>query len=209
MSSLKRKVCVSQKVNTVLEELVLLQHNVEDEAAEALADMLQCNQTLKLLRISYISDKAVCSLANALHTNTTLENLLLMGDIKHSGFEKLAAMLSPNKTLKILEVISHSHIEQATPLILALNSETALQELSLFMDVKHTREADPADLEAIKDPSSRESINEAAELPSEMEQDEGENEKGEESAVEVEQCSDTGLKKLHLHLPDLYRQILC
>ena len=38
-----------------------------------------------------------------------------------------------------------------------------------------------------------------------MEQDEGENEKGEESAVEVEQCSDTELKKLHLHLPDLDR----
>ena len=127
----------SLKDNTSLEELSLKNSVLKngDEAAEAFADMLCCNQTLECLDVTCtgITGRGVCCLADALLVNNGLKILGIQANTtEKAGIKALANMLRCNKTLQVLRW-SDKEIKgkQLLPLALALHENSALEVLDL------------------------------------------------------------------------------
>ena len=130
------------KVNSTLVDLMLTINGISD--AVALAEMLKINTSLtKLGLLGAACDTGIAALAEALHTNRTLKELVLCDpDIGATGASALAQALKTNTTLKRLFLkrlgsVGIFGIGPAISFALAegLKGNTSLGELYLSYDI--------------------------------------------------------------------------
>jgi Ran GTPase-activating protein (RanGAP) involved in mRNA processing and transport len=82
-----------------------------ETAAEAFADMLKVNKTLRTLKLAQcgITSEGICVIAQALYTNNTLEVLHIFENCleEQVGAVAFADMLTVNRTLKELDIFKN------------------------------------------------------------------------------------------------------
>ena len=111
----------------------------------SIASMLKCNRTLEVFDIATFPTNLICKpIAQALCMNTTLKILKLhdpSGSVSHEDVSAFGDMLTKNKSLQVLHLITHRWpVQLCSSLMKGLAVNKTLQELGLcgYIHVKDT-----------------------------------------------------------------------
>ena len=121
------------RTNSTLERLDIDENAIGDGGIAHLAEALKCNKVLKHLDVSECDMTDAALLAEVLHTNNTLENICMNGNmLGDQSTAKLAESLKVNKTLEDLDVsnckITHTGVASLADALCANNT---LESLSI------------------------------------------------------------------------------